>query len=593
MRKRKLNRWLSIPAVAITATVVLVTLSPVIGHGWDAALGDPAGEGACHLWGLWVTADELWTHGPFKRVADVNYPAGFDRELLDPINLLVFWPVWTIGGRGPVAAAMAWNLIHALTLVLAALGGWRLARRLVGPGVAPLVALAATLCAPYLLNGSLAGRSEYLAAAWYPLHLSFLVDHLKPGRRPRDTIGAALTLGLLANSGWVVAFWIAALEIPLALVLCRQLPGWRTRGIRLAQVAAPALLMTLPVLWVHLNTDPWWLHRSAPTPWNEPSFRALPLENLCLFIPDRLMNRGIEVAPYTSHALFLAALLGAIWRPRKALPWLALGGLLMILACGPTVSLSWGGEVRVFQNLVTTGLCLIPPVNNIGNWNRMGLVAAFPLALAAAHAADVVVRRWPRAGPNLALVLTGLIVIEGLLWRPLEPASFHTAIPPELSSSLSSLDAGAVLELPAGHPPAESSQEDFTRSLGVADLSLLWSMQHERPTTHCPQPSDRQLAQLSVLAYNEYLDVGLAQFPCADSEQARLASAGFTAVVLVLDRVPQRDATPVEWQITQLLGPPEHRGSRVVIWPLEAGGAVPDTCQIPLSSEDPRLTHYR
>ena len=69
-------------------------------------------------------------------------------------------------------------MLHVATVGLAGWGGWKLARRVIPDPVAAIVVVATCAATPYLMASAQLGRSEYLAGAWYPLHLAFLHAHL-------------------------------------------------------------------------------------------------------------------------------------------------------------------------------------------------------------------------------------------------------------------------------------------------------------------------------------------------------------------------------------------------------------------------------
>ncbi|MDP6932873.1 MAG: PilN domain-containing protein [Myxococcota bacterium] len=109
----------------LVATWLLV--GPVVGQPTTLLLGSSDSEGPGHFWGMWVSAEGLWSHGPFVRVTErINLPEAFRADMADPLNTVVFWVVWTLGGRGVGAGVLAWNLLFAGTVVLVGLGGCQL-----------------------------------------------------------------------------------------------------------------------------------------------------------------------------------------------------------------------------------------------------------------------------------------------------------------------------------------------------------------------------------------------------------------------------------------------------------------------------------
>ena len=106
-----------------------VLLNPhveALGGGWTEAPG--------HLWGLWVAADGLWSHGPYVRDAALGFPGTYRVHLMDPVNLLPFLPGYWLGGGGAMGATLGWNLLHLVALGVALWGCLMLRRVLLPAG---------------------------------------------------------------------------------------------------------------------------------------------------------------------------------------------------------------------------------------------------------------------------------------------------------------------------------------------------------------------------------------------------------------------------------------------------------------------------
>ena len=99
---------------------LLVALLAILLAGWPAwsaptrlAVGGDWTEAPGHLWGLWTTAEGLWTHGPLWRSEPgLSWPEGFSGHLIDPASLLLFLPGFLLAGGGPAGAVLGWNLVH-------------------------------------------------------------------------------------------------------------------------------------------------------------------------------------------------------------------------------------------------------------------------------------------------------------------------------------------------------------------------------------------------------------------------------------------------------------------------------------------------
>ncbi|MDP6934585.1 MAG: hypothetical protein QGG40_16805, partial [Myxococcota bacterium] len=178
LQSKQARLWsAAVLATAAVTTALIVLLWPILPAPTRILLG--GGETQNHLWGLWVAAEGLWSSSPLVLITDtVNYPEGISQDMADPFHVLLFAPLLWMGGGGLEGAVLGWNGLYAITCVLAGLGGWLLARRMLEDPMGAAVAAAVMASTPCLLTHALSGRTEYLAGAWYPLHLAFLHAHL-------------------------------------------------------------------------------------------------------------------------------------------------------------------------------------------------------------------------------------------------------------------------------------------------------------------------------------------------------------------------------------------------------------------------------
>ncbi len=570
--------WARKIAAGATLFAAVLFLRAILSDPIGRAFGDRVSEAPAHLWGLWVTSEHLFGSGPFFRTGELNHPVGYLSDLMDPVSLVVFFPVWAIFGAGPKAAVLAWNALHLVTVLLAGFGGWRLARRLVPDPAAAVICAAVCASAPYLMASAQLGRSEYLAGAWYPLHLAFLHAHLGPDRRRQDTWGAIATLVGLAHSGWTLALWVALLEIPVALAFSRQLADSRERMRRLAQVGLPSVLLALPFLGSVLWLDPWWLTRLDPSQ-NMPVVLVMPLQNLLRVLTAYPVGGGNEAAPYPGTIVPILMAM-AIWRRGGiVLPWVLFALSLLLLALGPEIMIAgptgwvWRGYAPVawLQSA-------LPQLNAIQNWPRIACLMGAPLGVAAAWGVAVTGRRRPRHHLLFIGVVAGAIVLDHATWAPArsEP-SFSVTLAPDERALLDQLPEGALLELPIDN--------DQNPEYGVwEDFSLLWQLQHGRATSEAPSPTRAAAYRHSVIATSIATGSPPAQDVCASSEAARLAAAGFGGVVLQKRRIPLAYVEPVQSGIEAVLGPPTVNNDRLAGWSIPvAAGEIPTGCEAPLT----------
>lgn len=569
-------------AVGIVIATAVLFLRAVIPNPFTRAFGDRVSEGPAHLWGLWTTAEHLFSFGPFFRTGAVNHPDSFAADLIDPVSLVVFWPIWLVLGGGPKAAVFAWNMLHVATVGLAGWGGWRLARRVIPDPVAALVVVATCAATPYLMASAQLGRSEYLAGAWYPLHLAFLHAHLSADRTRRDTLGAVATLVGLAHSGWTLALWVAALEIPVALAFSRQLERDRLR--RLLEVALPSLLLSLPFLAAVLWLNPWWFNRLQPGG-AMPVVLVMPLQNLVRFMTAFPVGGGLEVAPYpgTVVPVLIAVALWNRWR--SAWPWALFAVTLGVLALGPEIQIA-GPTGPVWRGYapVAWAQSYISQLNAVQNWPRIAALMGAPLGLAAAWGVAVTGRRRPRHHLLLIGALAGLIVLDHVTWAPARTApSFAVELPADQLNALAVVGDGAILELPVDNDqyPEYAVWEDF---------SLLWQLQHGHPTSEAPSPTRAAAYKHSVLAANLAVGARPVTDPCAGSERGRLRAAGFSGVLLQKRRVQATYAVSMQSAIQEVLGEPIYSDEQVAAWsvPEDAPDAT-GSCAAPLQRNIGRM----
>ena len=557
-----LSRWLAIAATAIAA---LSLLWPVLGSPTTDAIGLADGEGPAHLWGLWVSAEGLLSHGPFLRVSPVNHPAGFEADLMDPINLALFLPGWLLGGRGAAGAVLGWNVIHLLTVVVAGWGGWRLGRKLLESPQAAAVVAASVAAAPYLIGAvGVVGRSEYLPMAGWALHLSFLAGSLRPEPARREQLGAILTLVALAHAGWQPLTWLIFAELAVVWLLCREQPR-RDTLTRLAVVVVPAVLLTLPMLLSHLGTDPWWLERlDRPSPFDKRP-RAVPLAAL-LPIIDTTRSWANSPLPYLGLALPLTAFAGAIGS-RAARKWLVLAMVVLVFAMGELVALGTSNQSSMgfFFMPAAALMHIFAPLRAFHGWARLTLLVVPLLAICAGHAIDRLATTNPRHALRTAAFLVLVLLVEGMTWAPVGRGCFEIGVDPALATALATLPDGPILELPLGLDQAD------------ADRALLRSHQLHRPTSLAPSPHQPSAMILSATAWSIEQGTALASHRCAASERTRLVEAGFVGVVVHGDLLPE--GSTAMHDITGLLGEPLTWAGQTAIWRLSAEGGIPHGCQ--------------
>ncbi len=545
-------------AATLAVASALAVLGPVLGEPTGLALGGAQGEGAAHLWGLWSAAANLPNGSPFLRVADAAFPAGFRADLMDPVHLLVLGPLAAVGGAG--GATLGWNLLPAASLLLGGLGGWLLGARL-GFSAPARTALAVLVAAsPYVCGGVVpVGRSEQLAGAWLVLHLAALHGAIRDGGVGWG-LGAVATLALQAHAGWRPLMFVVVLEVPLALAWAVTASGRGAALARAVAIGVAAAVLTVPLLRTHLGAAPWWAAVDGwPSPFQVPGEAAYlsdlaPGVSLPGWQGDPPANVGLVA--------LLAALGGAVLRPRRAGPWLAFGVALWSLALGLRIGLVRGGAFGWGPAAYLSWV--LPPLRAVQGWPRLAPLALVPLAVAAGHAVDGLAGR-RRVVVALAVAVLGLV--EGAAWRPLGRPTFPVVVSAPGAAALAALPAGALLELPLVLPTDAEVQ-------GRVDAALLGQRLHGRPTTLAPSP-------YPVTATDLAGPLGLAGRPgppldCDPGLAARLAGRGVGGVVLHLDWLDPRGARMTLDGVRAQLGAPDEIDEAAALWAIP--GRRPDPC---------------
>jgi hypothetical protein len=590
---------------AVLLVAALLMLRPVLHDPFSWALGSPDSEAPRHLWALWTTLLHMDRWGPFVAQLEAGFPDHYTRHLMDPVNLLFFAPAYALVGGGASGAALGFNAVHTGWTVLGGLGGWLLARRLLGghPEApwAALLAAAGCATAPMLMASPWLGRTELLPGAAWGLHLWFLHRALyrPPGRiLSWDLLGAALSLGFIALGGWYLAGWLMLLEPPVAMAMAwRAKGGGTTQGARLVLIALGGALLTLPALEALLTHPPPILGEeqrlSAHMGINTPPWLLLP------FVGSAGLP-GVEVPAYPGWVLLLLAAWGAWRRPRAALPWLLLGLSILLLSLGPYLVWSNTPPAEGAQPprlLAWWVEALLPPLRFVWGWCRIGILVSLPLAVAASFgAADLLARARPLR-PQLLIALLALLALDQA--QPRQPAgvrssSFDPHPPTGLIQALGDLPPGAILQLPLddhylvwqpshGRPVAESLEIEPVRrgSYTVQRVEeLLGDPAAQRPGARMERdPVALHQAVEAMLA-----DPGT--LPCLHADAAWLEEQGFAAVVLHIERLPDAHRA-----VTRLLraglGEPAVENPALLVWRPRGGpGASAEACSLaPVSNQ--------
>lgn len=485
-------------------------------------LASPAGE----VWGhAWVQ----WWHG----LALPGWPASPGAWLVDDRPWPVVDPLPTAlaaaAGRlgGPV---LGYNLWVGLAVVLAVVGGARLAERAGGDPVVGGVALG---LAPAFVGAAASGLTEDLAVGLVALCFADL-GHRDPRRGAR----AGLWLGLLAGCGLVLAWatGLACLGLGLAL-------AWRDRQRLRGLVPAGGLALAAAAAVGALHGDRLGGrgHRlGAAMDHPEPLWRLNPTRGVdlaSLLVPGRMDPGEALVRMHPGYlGLSLVALALLAGRSRW---WAVLGAAVLV---APGARLRALGAPLGLDNPAVALLGALPFGGLVNHHGRLLLVGAVALAALAARGAR---RRLGDRAPWLALVVAADLVLLSPVPLPLATAPVAA---PEIVGQLDDLAPGPLLLLPAGGPGIHPQRPLFDQRV------------HRRPLLRDPNVPGLPLA-LRDAPGGAWL--GSLGQPRRAPVPTRFVWPQDAAVIVVLgDAVAEVEA---------VLGPPDRRAQDGAAWARPAG----------------------
>ncbi len=344
------RRWFRrLSVVSWFAALAVVLTWPMVTDPYGAALGSIHADGMKHLWTLWWMSAEVWREGSFPFHTElINYPAGMDLYPIEPLN-------------GLVAVLMPWvgvvgmsNLLVFLNLTATGLAGMWFGTEVSGRRLGGLVAgtvLEGSAVMAFFVH---VGVGELLHVWWLPLGLAVLV-------RARTTLQWRWFLALAGClvgamlSCFYLGFFLATSVAVWALTTLwagRDTPGLL---LRYALAAGLAIAIVVPVTRAFSGS-----YRSGTIPeiglsryltedhgqpiTDPPSARA---ELAQLVTPGREPTRREDAAygggRYLGILVLGLAVVGIVRDPRRALPWVAVGAVGVVLSLGSFLTVD--GEV--------------------------------------------------------------------------------------------------------------------------------------------------------------------------------------------------------------------------------------------------------
>jgi len=330
--------------------LALVFTFPLVLDFTGSVLGDLESDVWKHLWGMWwvkmclLEANVLPLHTHL-----LNAPYGGALFFIDPLNALISTPLQLVW-----EPATVYNLMVLFNLVLAAVGGWCLARELSGNRYAAFFGGAVYGFSAYMMAYLTSGVTEAINLGWIPLFCLFFIRMLR-NSRPADAVRSAVFFALATIGCW----YYGTFCVLFATFYYLAVQARRFRRPLGALVAA-----TLAVL---------------RPPWSRTFQVGLLGLALVLFALGRLPRL---LDPFQGAALDFLVVAGA------------LGGSVWLLARlrgGATAGTSWSAVGA----LVPTGLLLLGEAA-LGFW-ILGTLPTWPpwlLGLAGLQALFVVPRAW-------------------------------------------------------------------------------------------------------------------------------------------------------------------------------------------------------
>ena len=459
--------WIARPATWWVAVIVWSLgltswLSwPVLIRPGEAALGNLHADGMKHLWTLWWMRESVWTEGhlPFETTL-VNHPYGMDLYPIEPLNGLFAIALPSLD------IVVLSNLLVFINVTLTGIAGAWFGRVLSGSRLGGLVA-------GTLLQGSAVmaffvhvGVGELTHLWWMPLGLGVLVRARRTLRWPWFLALAGCLIGAMFSCFYIGFFLAASVGLWALLTLWA---GRSTPKLLALYVAAAglAIAVVVPVTEAfsssyktgevpEVGLESYVLEEHGQPVTDPPSARLEPMQ---LIDHGREASRREEAAygggRYLGVLPLVLALVGLVRRPKHALPFIAVGGVGVMLALGTylveggaEVIVGGGGRIRLpllwlnrllgylaeplnfptrFLAMTVTavaGMASLALRPGGRRW-QLGLLVLAPLAVGEVATGDLVPWPWDRFAPRDASALEvlrdagdGAMIDVALLVRP-------------------------------------------------------------------------------------------------------------------------------------------------------------------------------
>lgn len=480
---------------------------------WRAALPAGAGDIWQNYWNLWWWKKCLLEGLNPLRSEWLFHPFGADLvfHTHSPFNQIISMPVNLAFGE-----AAAYNFCVILALTLAGFGMYLLVRELTGSASSGFLAGLVFAYFPHTLEQTLEHLNLF-SVQFIPLSLFYMLRWTRSGRRV-DALALGVCFGLNALCSWHLGLKLGIIVAPWAAWhLYRSRARLRRTAKDLACGAALAVLLVAPLLapmGVLIGEGNEYRLKHPVSRGIDASFLLTPTYANPIAGPavrPRYADRAYQAAGFVCYLGFLPAALAALGAARggrRALPWLGLLAVGVILALGS--DLLWNGTRYDAVPLPFSALSWIPLLESLRVANRFMVVASVGLAVLAGFGWSML--RWRRSA---ALPLAAVLLLAEYSWLPFPMQDVR------LSPLLESIRhrPGAVLDIPF-HQRNRSVHNMVNQTV------------HGRPiaggylSTYPPEverfvEGDRALSQLSGVPG-----------PGAQVRVARLLELGFATVVV-------------------------------------------------------------
>ena len=239
--------------VPLYTLLALVFTFPLVLDFTGSVLGDLESDVWKHLWGMWWVKSCLLEANVLPLYTHLlNAPYGGALFFIDPLNALISTPLQLVW-----EPATVYNLMVMFNIVLAAVGGWCLAREISGNRYAAFFGGAVYGFSTYMMAYLNSGVTEAINLGWIPLFCLFFIRMLRNGR-PADAVRSAVFFALATVGCWYygtfcvlfATFYYLAVQLrrfrrPLGTLLGAALAALRLPWSRTFQVGMLGFALVL------------------------------------------------------------------------------------------------------------------------------------------------------------------------------------------------------------------------------------------------------------------------------------------------------------------------------------------------------------